>query len=339
MASLADFFVALGNPLMQRALITAVIIGIIGSVIGVFVLLKGMIFLGEAIAHSAFAGAALGILLGIDPLITILIFGVTSAVGIGYVNEKKVMKDDVIIGVVFTFFMALAILFIGLMPSYSTDIFSILFGNILFISIENFIILICLSVVILVIVFGLKKEFYLITFNSEMAKIAGIPVKFLNYLFLILIAVTIDISLKAIGAILVFAMIVTPAAAAYQWTFKINKMFILSITFGVFSALFGLLFSFLWDLPSGSTIVSLTTLIFAVSFILSPKRRKTGIIPEECGFCSQTIAGKTYCLDENCTHLDIPHKHDDEGLIIYKTDLKPKKEKTIHKHTSKGEDS
>ncbi|GAI88035.1 unnamed protein product, partial [marine sediment metagenome] len=125
MASLADFFVALSNPLMQRALITAVIIGIIGSVIGVFVLLKGMIFLGEAIAHSAFAGAALGILLGIDPLITILIFGVTSAIGIGYVNEKKVMKDDVIIGVVFTFFMALAILLIGLMPSYSTDIFSI----------------------------------------------------------------------------------------------------------------------------------------------------------------------------------------------------------------------
>ncbi len=82
-----------------------------------------------------------------------------------------------------------------------------------------------------------------------------------------------------------------------------------------------------------------TTLIFAVSFILSPKRRKTGIIPEECGFCSQTIAGKTYCLDENCTHLDIPHKHDDEGLIIYKTDLKPKKEKTIHKHTSKVENS
>ena len=100
-----------------------------------------MVFLGEAIAHSAFAGAALGILLGIDPLITIIIFGITSAVGVGYVNEKKVMKDEVIIGIVFTSFMALAILFIGLMPFYSTDVTSILFGDILLISWENFIML------------------------------------------------------------------------------------------------------------------------------------------------------------------------------------------------------
>ena len=157
MASILDFIYSLASPLMIKALITALIIGVLGGIVGVFVLLKGMVFLGEAIAHSAFAGAALGILLGIDPLIMVIIFGVTSSIGIGYVNEKKVMKDEVIIGVVFTSFMALAILFIGLMPFYSTDVTSILFGDILLISWENFILLIFVAVGVLIIIFSLKK--------------------------------------------------------------------------------------------------------------------------------------------------------------------------------------
>jgi len=210
MATIADFFIALGTPLMLKAFFTAIIIGILGGAIGVFVLLKGMVFLGEAIAHSAFAGAALGILLGVDPLITIVIFGLIAAIGVGYVNEKKVMKDEVIIGIVFTSFMALAILFIGLMPFYSTDVTSILFGDILLTSWENFIVLVFIAASVLLLIWAFKKELYFITFNSEMAEIAGIPVKFINYLFLVIIALTIDISLKAIGAILVFAMIVTP---------------------------------------------------------------------------------------------------------------------------------
>ena len=114
MVSILDFFSALGEGFMVKALATALIIGVLGGIIGVFVLLKGMVFLGEAISHSAFAGAALGILLGIEPIITIIGFGLLASLGVGYVNEKKVMKDEVIIGIVFTSFMALAILFIGL---------------------------------------------------------------------------------------------------------------------------------------------------------------------------------------------------------------------------------
>lgn len=340
MASILDFFYSLASPLMIKALITALIIGVLGGIIGVFVLLKGMVFLGEAIAHSAFAGAALGILLGIDPLITVIIFGVTSSLGIGYVNEKRVMKDEVIIGVVFTSFMALAILFIGMMPFYSTDVTSILFGDILLISWENFILLIFVAVGVLSIIFALKKEFYLITFNEEMASVAGIPVRFLNYLFLILIAITIDISLKAIGAILVFAMIVTPAAAAYQWTFKLNKMLLLSALFGVISAFLGLLFSFIWDLPSGSTIVGVATILFALSFILSPKRRKsgTGHDVENCEYCSKSINGRQFCLEESCIAKEIPHKHSEGGLIIYKKDMKEKGIPSKHNHDMEDEE-
>ena len=334
MATILDFFSALGTPLMLKALATAIVIGVLGGVIGVFVLLKGMVFLGEAIAHSAFAGAALGILLGIDPLITIIIFGLIASLGVGYVSEKKIMKDEIIIGIIFTAFMALAILFIGLMPYYSTDVTSILFGDILLISWENFIILLFLSMTVLIIIFGIKKELHFITFNSEMASVMGIPVRFINYLFLVLVALTIDISLKAIGAILVFAMIITPAAAAYQWTFKINKMILLATIFGVCSSLFGLFFSYIWDLPSGSTIVGVATILFVFSFIVSPKRRKsgTGHVVEDCEYCSKTIGGRQFCIEENCVAKDIPHKHDEKGLIIYSTDLHTRKIPSKHKH-------
>ncbi|MCK5157658.1 MAG: metal ABC transporter permease, partial [Candidatus Heimdallarchaeota archaeon] len=215
MSKLAEFFQAFQYPFMQYALIAGVVIGIVCSIIGVFVLLRGLIFLGQAIAHSAFAGAALAILTGIDPILTIIGFSVVSAVGIGYVNQKKLMNSEVIIGIVFAFFMALAILFIGLHGEYSSDINSILFGNILLVDLADMLLLIVFSFVILMLVFAIKKELYFMTFDSQQAQVSGVPVKFLSYLFLIAVSLTISVSLKAIGAILVFAMIVTPAAAAY----------------------------------------------------------------------------------------------------------------------------
>lgn len=339
MSSIIDFFQALNQGFMIRGILVAVVIGIVGGVIGVFVLLRGMVFLGEAIAHSAFAGAALGILLSINPLITVMLFGIIAAVGVGYVNEKKVMKDEVVIGVVFTFFMALAILFIGLMKTYSTDVTSILFGDILTVSRENFIILVFLSIAVLMITFALKKELYMMTFNLEMASVAGIPVRAINYVFLVAVALTIDVSLKAIGAILVFAMIVTPAAAAYQWTFKLNKMILLSATFGTISGLLGLFFSYIFNLPSGSTIVSIVTLLFVVSFVLSPKRRKSGQTVEECAYCSKKIAGTNYCLDSSCIIEGITHRHDEKGIIILTEDLEKAPHKSHKKHRHEMEET
>ncbi len=340
MASILDFFAVISEGFMLKALATALVIGVLGGIIGVFVLLKGMVFLGEAIAHSAFAGAALGILLGINPLITIIVFGLFAALGVGFVNEKKVMKDEFIIGIVFTSFMALAILFIGLMPFYSTNITSILFGNIFSVSNENLIVLVFLAASVLLVIFGLKKELYFMTFNLEMATIVGIPVRFINYLFLGLMAITIDISLQAVGAILVFAMIITPAAAAYQWTFKLNKMLLLASLFGVLSGVIGVFMSYIWNIPSGSTIVGVATFIFLVSFIASPKRRKSGSghVVEDCEYCSKTIGGRQFCIEENCVAKDIPHKHDEKGLIIYSSDMHLTKIPSRHKHDEEAEE-
>ncbi|MFW9923163.1 MAG: metal ABC transporter permease [Candidatus Thorarchaeota archaeon] len=332
-----EFFLSFKYDFMQKAFISAIIIGVVCSIIGVFVLLRGLIFLGQAIAHSAFAGASLAILLGIDPILTIIGFSVVSAIGIGYVNQKKLMNNEVIIGIVFSFFMALAILFIGLHGEYSSDINSILFGNILLVDLEDFILLIVFSVAILMLVLLIKKELYYMTFNSELAKIAGIPVTILTYVFLIVVSLTISISLKAIGAILVFAMIVTPAAAAYQWTFELNKMIGLSVIFGVFSSVFGLFFSYLLDIASGAAIVVIVTVIFVISFIASPKRRSAKKDQLECPFCKEYIPGPCdECEKEDCEFGGIPHIHEKDGIIIAEKHL-PVKDPTIHQHDEEQE--
>jgi iron/zinc/copper transport system permease protein len=287
-----------------------------------------MVFLGEAIAHSAFAGAALGILLNINPIWTIMLFSTGSAIGIGYVNEKRVMKDEIVIGIVFSFFMALAIFFIGLMNRYSTDINSILFGNVLYISMENFLLLLVTSTMILLVLIVIRKELYYMTFDMDMAKVSGVPVKFLSYLFLIMVSLTISVSLKAIGAILVFAMIVTPAAAAYQWTFRLRTLLILSALFGSLSGFFGLYLSFLFDIPSSSAIVMLITLVFIVSFLLSPKRRKTSNIIE-CPYCGEMLSDE--CYGDECIFWDVPHVHDRETITIDKSKLTDKPP-SLHGH-------
>ena len=170
--------------------------------------------------------------------------------------------------------MALAILFIGLMKSYSSNVQSILFGRILLITQRNFQLLVIFTIIITITIIGLKKELYFISFNEELARTSGINVSKVNYIFMVLIALAIDVSITAIGAILVFAMLITPAAAAFQWTYKLNKMLLIAVIFGILSSFGGLFLSFIYDLPSGATIVLLSTFIFIVSFILSPKHRE-----------------------------------------------------------------
>lgn len=294
--SLWDFFVNLQYSFMQRSLIAVTVVGVTCGIIGVFIILKGLSFLGAGIAHSCFAGGALAILLGTNPFWTILFFGETSSFIIGYVNEKSSNeKQDTSVGIMFSFTMALAVLFVALNRSYSTNVQSLLFGNALLISQEALIQLIAVASISLISFFLVKKEFLFITFDEEMAKVLGIPVRFLNYLFLAIIAAIITVSLKAIGAILVFAMIVTPAAAAYQWTYNTNKMLFLSAIFGGFSGIIGVMISFLYNIPTGASIVITVTVIFAISFTFSPKRQShhyytqedQEIHKKECIYCRE----------------------------------------------------
>ena len=261
---------------MQRALLASVVIGALCSAIGVFVVLKGLSFIGAGTAHAAFAGVALAFLLGWNPMATAVLFGLVTVWITGWLVEKGRMKLDVSIGIFYTSTMALAILFIGFMRSYNPELYGYLFGSILSVTASDLAIIAGLGLAVLTALFLFYKEFQFIAFDQDMAEASGIPARRLFYLLISLIALTIVVSLKAVGAVLVYAMILIPASTAYQWTNSMKAMMIASILIGVLSSVSGMFLSFALDIPSGATIVLFATALFFLAVLFSPKHRKTG---------------------------------------------------------------
>jgi len=259
---------------MQRAFVSGIIISIVCGVIGVYIVLKGLSFIGAGIAHASFGGVALGYLFNINPIITAIIFCLFTGWGIGFLSHKNKIKEDTAIGIFFASTMALGILFIGLMKGYNVDLFGYLFGSILAVTRTDLIIIIILGFFILCVVGVLFKELLFVTFDREMAEVLGIPTTRLYFLLISLIALTVVISIKVVGIILVSALLVTPAATAYQLTENFKKMMALSIVVSVCSSILGLFFSYWLNTASGATIVVIVTLIFFIAFTFSPKRHK-----------------------------------------------------------------
>jgi len=264
----------LSYTFMQRALIAGALIGALCAVIGVYVVLKGLSFIGAGIAHASFGGVALGFLLGVNPVLAAVVFCLLTAWGIGLVSRKGQIKEDTAVGIFFASTMALGILLIGLMRGYNVDLFGYLFGSILAVTPQDVWATIGLGAVVLGVVGLLFKELLFITFDPEMAEVTGVPAGKLYFLLLSLIAVTVVVSIKVVGIILVSALIVTPAAAAYQLTEDFRRMVALSVVFGVGSTVGGLLLSYWLNTASGATIVLLATLAFFVAAMCSPRRRR-----------------------------------------------------------------
>jgi ABC-type Mn2+/Zn2+ transport system permease subunit len=262
----------LSYDFMQRSLLAAVAIGVVCSVIGVFVVLRGLAFVGAGTAHAAFAGVTLAYLLGFPPLPLAILFGLATVWITGVLEEKGRMKLDVSIGILYTTTMGLAILFIGLMKAYNAEVYGYLFGSVLSVGADELRIIVALSLLVLGVVLLLSKELYFIAFDQEMAEASGVPARWIFYLLLTLIAVTVVVSLKTVGAILVFAMVLIPAATAYQLTHSLSHMTAYSAAIGTVCAVGGVTISYLWDIPSGPAIVLLATSVFLLSVVLSPKR-------------------------------------------------------------------
>ena len=259
---------------MQRSLLAAAMVGGLCSVIGVFVVLRGLAFVGAGTSHAAFAGVALGYLMGWPPLGMAIIFGLATVWITGWVEEKGRMKLDVSIGILYTTTMALAILFIGLMKTYNAEVYGYLFGNVLAVTSEELGIIAVLSVVVIGAIVLFSKELYFIAFDQEMAEASGVPARRIFFLLLTLVALTVVISLKTVGAILVFAMILIPASTAYQLTHSLSTLTWYSVLIGITCSVGGVLISSYWDIPSGPAIVLLATLLFFVAVIFSPKRQR-----------------------------------------------------------------
>jgi ABC-type Mn2+/Zn2+ transport system permease subunit len=259
---------------MQRALLAGLIIGAVCAVVGVYVVLRGMSFIGAGIAHASFGGVAIGFVLGVNPMVTAVLFCLLVAWGIGAVARRGEVREDTAIGVFFAATMALGILVIGLTRGYQVDLYAYLFGSILAVSPADLWMSVALGVVVLATVGVLFKELLSITFDPEMAEVTGLPAGRLHYVLLALIALTVVLSMKVVGIVLVSALIVTPAAAAYQLTEDFRKMMALSVAAGLFATVGGLLLSYWLNTGSGATIVLLTTAVFLVALALSPRRRR-----------------------------------------------------------------
>ena len=265
-------FELLSYDFMMRSLMAAALVGAVCSLIGVFVVLRGLAFIGAGTAHAAFAGVTLGYLLGVSPLGLALVFGLATAWTAGLMEEKGRMKLDVSIGILYTSTMALAILFIGLMKGYNAEVYGYLFGSVLSVTPEELNTIQLLGLVVLGVIVLFSKELYFIAFDQEMAEASGVPARRIFYLLLTLVALTVVVSLKTVGAILVFAMILIPASTAYQLTQSLMHMTIYAVVIGVLCAVGGLLLSYAWDLPSGPAIVLLAAGLFFLSVVFSPKR-------------------------------------------------------------------
>ena len=239
-------------------------------------MLMHMPFIGVCMSHAAFAGALLGLWLGFDPLIGAFTFSLLSAVIIGPLADRGELNPETSVGVIFSLMLGLAFLFMGLMPGTKSGALELLWGSILTNTRSDVILLGIVAVVVVGLVFIFYKEIQATIFHRDMALAVGIPATLVLYGVLFLTGTTITVTLSSIGGLLIFSLILNPAAAAYQLTYSMKRMFLLSAGFGVLSGWTGLLFSYLFDIPSGATIVVTSSVIFMFAAIFSPKRKVKG---------------------------------------------------------------
>ncbi|MFC2012008.1 metal ABC transporter permease [Chloroflexota bacterium] len=265
-----------GYQFMQNAIISAFLGGIACSVIGVFVVLMRMPFIGVAMSHAAFAGALLGLWLGIDPLVGALVFSLLAAAVVGPLADRGELSPETSLGIIFSLMLGIAFLFMGLMPYARSGAMELLWGSILTNTRGDIVILAVVAAVVVGLVVIFYKEIKATIFNRNIALAVGLPATIVLYGVLFLTGVTVTATLRSIGGLLVFSLILNPAAAAYQLTYSMKRMFLLAAVFGVLSGWVGLLFSYLFDIPSGATIVVTSSVIFMIAAIFSPKRKVKG---------------------------------------------------------------
>jgi manganese/iron transport system permease protein len=258
---------------MQNAVLAGLLGGITCAVIGVFVVTMHLSFIGVCIAHAAFAGALLGLWLGFDPLIGALLFSLSAAALIGPMADRGELNPDTSIGIVFSLMLGLAFLFMGLMPGARSEALSLFWGSILTVTKQNLIFLAVTTVVIVGLVVAFYKEIQAVLCHRDVALAVGIPATIVFYGLLFSAGVTITASLQSIGGLLIYSLILNPAAAAYQLTYSLKRMLLIAAAFGVISCWAGLAISYTLDTPSGASIVITSSIIFGLATLFSPKRK------------------------------------------------------------------
>jgi manganese/iron transport system permease protein len=275
-------FTPLQYSFMVRGISAAVLTGIVCAVVGVYVVIRGMAFFGDALAHSILPGVAVGYLVTGGAREPLFWWGTGTAVivslAIGAISKGAKIKQDTAIGIIFAGMFALGIAIISTMKSYTVDLTHFLFGDVLGISGNQLTIIAIFSFLIILLVIAFYKEFLVLTFDPILATTLRIPVRLFEYLQLVLIALAISVSFQAVGVALMVAMLVTPAAAAYLLTKRLPIMMILAATIASISGVVGLYLSYYINVASGPAIVLVATLIFVIAWVSKSLRRRKPIL-------------------------------------------------------------
>lgn len=261
-----------------RAMIASIIVGVVASVLGVYIVLRGMAFMGDAMAHTILPGVVIAFLFGWPLAIGALIMGLLTAVGIGFLTERTALKEDTAIGVIFAGFFALGVALLSLRGDYSLDLAHFLFGNLLGVSRTDLILTAVLGGVVLLVIFLFYKEFMVVSFDAVLAETLRLPTTFLRYLLLVMIAVTIVVALQVVGVALMLAMLVTPAAAASFVTRRLPSMMVVAAVIGVTSGIAGVYASYYLNIASGPAVVLVATAIFMLAFLVAARRGQAGVL-------------------------------------------------------------
>jgi manganese/iron transport system permease protein len=254
-----------------RALVASTLVGAVCAVVGTYVVLRGVAFIGDAIAHAGFPGVVAAYMLSIPFYLGAAVAAVGTALAIGFVTRRAGIRQDTAIGVLFAGTFAFGVFLFSSIKGYVADLFSFLLGDVLAISPTDLVALVILGLAVIGIVALLWKELLYATFDPLGAAASGIKVDQLEYLFLALVALTIVVSLQAVGIILVVAMLITPAATAQMLTVRFVRLMVLAAIVGISSAIMGLYLSYWMDVASGATIVLVQTALFLVALVLGPR--------------------------------------------------------------------
>ncbi|GAA2775317.1 anchored repeat-type ABC transporter permease subunit [Streptomyces showdoensis] len=258
-------------PFMRRAFAVAAIVGLVCGVVGVYVVLRGMAFIGDAVAHSAFPGVALAYAFEGNLLLGGATAGIATAVLIAFVSQNRRLKEDTVIGVFFAFAFGLGIVLVSTRDSWTTDLSSFLFGQVLAVDDADILRVACIGAVLVAVLLALRKELVAVTLDRETARAAGLPVLPLDLTLYVVVTATIVMSLEAVGNILVLALLITPAATARLLTERLWAMTLLASVFGCAGSLAGLYVSYAYDLAAGGSVVVVLTALFTVVWLGAPR--------------------------------------------------------------------
>jgi len=259
---------------MQSAFIAGIIVGVISPAIGVFIVLRRLSLIGDTLSHVTLAGVAAGILLGIYPVISGMIFSVLAAVGIEQLRKAYRSYEELAIPIMLSAGLGLAVVLISLASGFNVDLFSYLFGSIMAVTTQDVWTIFIVGIIILLVLYLFFKELFYLSFDEEAAKISGIPYRFINMTFIILVALTISISMRIVGILLVSSLMTIPVAASLQIANSFKQTYGYSIIFSLISVLLGITLSYYFDLATGGTIVLTSIAILLLVMVFKKQRNK-----------------------------------------------------------------